>query len=54
MLGGGGLWVAFPLAYAMVMPALYMPVIVMLLALMFRGVAFEFRTVEQSMLEIWT
>ena len=35
--------VAFPLAYAMIMPALYLPVIVMLLALVFRGVAFEFR-----------
>src|SRR5512139_1911824 len=40
VLGGGGLWVA--------MPALYLPVIVMLLALVFRGVAFEFRTVSRS------
>ena len=45
MLGGAGLLVAFPLAYAVIMPALYLPVIVMLLALVFRGVAFEFRTV---------
>ena len=45
VLGGGGLWVAFPRAYAVVMPALYLPVIVMLLGLIFRGVAFEFRTV---------
>ena len=37
VLGGGGLWVAFPRAYAVVMPALYLPVIVMLLALVFRG-----------------
>ncbi|MGH6622713.1 MAG: cytochrome d ubiquinol oxidase subunit II [Burkholderiaceae bacterium] len=43
VLGGGGLWVAFPLAYSIIMPALYLPVIVMLLALIFRGVAFEFR-----------
>ena len=43
MLGGGGLWVAFPHAYAVIMPAFYLPVIVMLLALVFRGVAFEFR-----------
>ena len=43
VLGGGGLLVAFPLAYAVIMPALYLPVIVMLLALIFRGVAFEFR-----------
>ncbi|MGE0846675.1 MAG: cytochrome d ubiquinol oxidase subunit II [Flavobacteriaceae bacterium] len=43
VLGGGGLLAVFPLAYAVVLPALYMPVIVMLLALVFRGVAFEFR-----------
>jgi cytochrome d ubiquinol oxidase subunit II len=48
VLGGGGLWVAFPQAYAVIMPALYIPVIVMLLALVFRGVAFEFRTVSRS------
>ncbi len=43
VLGGGGLFAVFPLAYAIVMPALYAPVIAMLLALIFRGVAFEFR-----------
>ena len=48
ILGGGGLWVAFPLAYAVIMPALYLPVIFMLLALVFRGVAFEFRTISRS------
>ena len=48
VLGGGGLWVAFPHAYAVIMPALYLPVIVMLLALVFRGVAFEFRIVSHS------
>jgi cytochrome d ubiquinol oxidase subunit II len=48
VLGGGGLWVAFPKAYAVIMPAFYLPVIVMLLALVFRGVAFEFRTVSHS------
>jgi cytochrome d ubiquinol oxidase subunit II len=48
VLGGGGLWVAFPQAYTVIMPALYLPVIVMLLALVFRGVAFEFRTVSIS------
>jgi len=51
VLGGGGLWVAFPMAYAIIMPALYLPVIVMLLALVFRGVAFEFRTVSDS--KVW-
>ena len=48
VLGGGGLWVAFPVAYAVIMPALYLPVIVMLLALVFRGVAFEFRVVSRQ------
>ncbi len=43
VLGGGGLLAAFPLAYAIIMPALYIPIITMLIALIFRGVAFEFR-----------
>lgn len=43
VLGGGGLLAAFPLAYSILMPAFYAPVIAMLLALVFRGVAFEFR-----------
>jgi len=47
VLGGVGLWVAFPKAYATILPALYLPVIVMLLALIFRGVAFEFRWIAK-------
>ncbi len=43
VLGGGGLLAVFPLAYATILPALYPPIIGMLLALVFRGVAFEFR-----------
>ena len=43
VLGGGGMFAVFPLAYAVIMPALYAPIIIMLLALVFRGVAFEFR-----------
>jgi cytochrome d ubiquinol oxidase subunit II len=43
VLGGGGLFAAFPLAYAILMPAVYAPVIAMLLGLVFRGVAFEYR-----------
>lgn len=43
ILGGGGLFAAFPLAYAILMPAFYLPVLMMLAALIFRGVAFEFR-----------
>ena len=46
VLGGGGLLVAFPRAYAIVMPAFYLPLIVMLLALMFRGVTFYFRAIS--------
>jgi cytochrome d ubiquinol oxidase subunit II len=53
VLGGGGLWVAFPTAYAIIMPALYLPVIVMLLALVFRGVAFEFRWVAKPHHRVW-
>jgi cytochrome d ubiquinol oxidase subunit II len=53
VLGGGGLWVAFPNAYAVIMPAFYLPVIVMLLALVFRGVAFEFRWIGQSSKKYW-
>ena len=44
IMGGGGLFAVFPLAYAIIMPALYMPIILMLLALIFRGVAFECRS----------
>ena len=43
VLGGAGLLAAFPLAYAIILPALYAPLILMLLGLIFRGVAFEFR-----------
>ncbi len=43
VLGGGGLFAAFPLAYSILMSAFYIPIIVMLLGLIFRGVAFEFR-----------
>ena len=43
ILGGGGLFSVFPLAYAIIMPALYPIIITMLLGLIFRGVAFEFR-----------
>jgi cytochrome d ubiquinol oxidase subunit II len=43
VLGGGGLFAMFPLAYAVILPALYPAIIAMLLALVFRGVGFEFR-----------
>ena len=55
VLGGGGLFAVFPLAYAVIMPALYAPIIAMLLALIFRGVAFEYRwrTVRGKFLWDW-
>ena len=53
VLGGGGLFVAFPRAYAIIMSAFYMPVIVMLLALVFRGVAFEFRNATEASRPYW-
>jgi cytochrome d ubiquinol oxidase subunit II len=43
VLGGTSLFAAFPVAYAVLLPAFYLPLLVMLLALIFRGVAFEFR-----------
>jgi beta-N-acetylhexosaminidase len=43
VLGGGGLLAAFPLAYSIMLPALYIPIMLMLIGLILRGVAFEFR-----------
>lgn len=53
VLGGGGLFAVFPLAYAIIMPALYMPIILMLLALVFRGVAFEYRWRGERWKPLW-
>jgi cytochrome bd ubiquinol oxidase subunit II len=53
VLGGGGLFVAFPMAYGIIMPAVYLPLIIMLLALVFRGVAFEFRWVAKPHHWLW-
>ncbi|PKP92708.1 MAG: cytochrome d ubiquinol oxidase subunit II [Alphaproteobacteria bacterium HGW-Alphaproteobacteria-16] len=53
VLGGGGLFAAFPLAYAIILPALYPPIIAMLLALVFRGVAFEFRWRDPAHRKWW-
>jgi cytochrome d ubiquinol oxidase subunit II len=53
VLGGGGLLAAFPAAYAVLMPAAYLPVIFMLLGLIFRGVAFEFRWIGRSSKKYW-
>ena len=53
VLGGGGLFVAFPKAYGVLMSAVYLPVIIMLLALIFRGVSFEFRWVAKPNHQFW-
>jgi len=53
VLGGGGMMAAFPLAYAVLMPALYTPMIAMLIGLIFRGVAFEFRWRSEAKTNRW-
>lgn len=53
VMGGGGLFAVFPLAYAVVMPALYMPITLMLLGLIFRGVAFEYRWRTERWKPVW-
>ncbi|MXO74690.1 cytochrome d ubiquinol oxidase subunit II [Altererythrobacter aerius] len=53
VLGGGGLFAAFPLAYAVVLPATYPLIIAMLLGLVFRGVAFEFRWRDPGHRAFW-
>ena len=53
VLGGGGLMAAFPLAFAVILTAVYPPVSAMLLALVFRGVAFEARWRDPSHLAWW-
>jgi cytochrome d ubiquinol oxidase subunit II len=53
VLGGVGLLAAFPLAFAIIMPAVYFPVLILLLALIFRGVAFEFRLRDLEHLTFW-
>ncbi|MEM7568293.1 MAG: cytochrome d ubiquinol oxidase subunit II [Pseudomonadota bacterium] len=53
VLGGGGLFAAFPMAYAIIMPALYVPIIAMLLGLVLRGVAFEYRWRTKRWERVW-
>lgn len=53
VLGGGGLLAAFPLAYAIILPATYPLIIAMLLGLIFRGVAFEFRWRDPGHRPLW-
>ncbi|TXH70072.1 MAG: cytochrome d ubiquinol oxidase subunit II [Lysobacteraceae bacterium] len=53
VLGGAGLLAAFPKVYALVLSSLYLPVLLMLIALVFRGVAFEFRFKAKTLRRAW-
>ncbi|HEX8417552.1 MAG TPA: cytochrome d ubiquinol oxidase subunit II [Methylobacterium sp.] len=53
ILGGGGLFAVFSVAYAILLPALYLPITLMLIALIFRGVAFEFRFKAAKSQFVW-
>ena len=53
VLGGIGLLAIFPLAFAVIIPAVYFPILVMLLGLLFRGVAFEFRDIPGARKGFW-
>lgn len=53
VLGGAGLYAAFPVAYATVLPALYLPLVIMVISLIFRGVAFEFRFKAARNKRLW-
>ena len=53
VLGGAGLFAAFPKAYAVILSGLYLPVLLMLVALIFRGVAFEFRFKARRSKQWW-
>jgi len=53
ILGGVGLMAAFPVAFAIIIPAVYFPILFMLLALVFRGVAFEFRFKHVRLRQMW-
>ena len=54
VLGGVALLAVFPLAFAIIIPAVYFPVLLMLLALVFRGVAFEFRFEQPWLTRFWS
>lgn len=53
VLGGASLYGAFPMAFSLLLPALYLPIFVMLIALLFRGVVFEFRLKDKDHVKYW-
>ena len=50
---GASLFAAFPVVYAVFLGAFYIPVLLLLIGLIFRGVAFEFRGRAKGMLAVW-
>jgi len=54
VLGGAGLMTAFPKAYAVLLSGVYLPVLLLVMALVFRGVAFEFRFKAHRSRAIWS
>ena len=53
VLGGAGLLAAFPAAYSIMLSGLYLPVLLMLVALILRGVSFEFRFKATTSKKLW-
>lgn len=53
VLGGAVLYGAFPLAFSILLPTLYLPILLMVVALLFRGVSFEFRLKADSTRQFW-
>src|ERR1700712_1787727 len=53
VLGGAGLFAAFPLAYSSILSALYLPLIMMLVCLIFRGLSFELRAKSRRTRNLW-
>src|SRR3990167_3252625 len=53
VLGGASLYGAFPLVFSLILPALYLPIFIMILALLFRGITFEFRLKAKKGTRLW-
>jgi cytochrome d ubiquinol oxidase subunit II len=52
--GGAALFAAFPVVYAVALPALYLPIILMLACLILRGVSFEVRGKATRTKNVWS
>lgn len=51
--GGAALYAAFPLAFSLLMPAVYLPTLVMVVSLLLRGVSLEFRLKAHTSRWVW-